>query len=82
MFVPDNNAVSCVPQTQCLDRFLTTAEVAARYRISPSTVRYWRHAGVGPRGIKFGRRVLYRESELARWEREREIEQDSARRTA
>lgn len=58
------------------DRFLTTAEVAERYRTSPSTVRYWRHAGIGPRGVKIGARVLYRESELIRWEREREAEQN------
>jgi len=55
-----------------LDPWRTTAEVAARYRTFPSTVRYWRHAGIGPQGTKFGTRVLYRESELVRWERERE----------
>lgn len=60
------------------DRFLTTAEVAERYRTVASTVRYWRHAGIGPRGVRVGRRVLYRESELIRWEREREAEQNGA----
>lgn len=64
-------------QTQ--DPHLTTAEVAQRYRTSESTVRYWRHIGTGPRGVKIGRRVLYRESELTRWEREREDEQNGAR---
>lgn len=54
------------------DVFLTTAEVAARYRTTPSTVRYWRHLGTGPKGVVIGRRVLYRESELIRWERARE----------
>ncbi|OPG04141.1 AlpA family transcriptional regulator [Microbispora sp. GKU 823] len=68
---------SCVPDAQ-QDYFLTTAEVADRYRTSESTVRYWRHAGIGPRGIKIGTKVLYRESELARWEREREAEQNGA----
>jgi predicted DNA-binding transcriptional regulator AlpA len=53
------------------DPFLTTNEVAQRYRTEPSTVRYWRHVGSGPNGVKIGRRVLYRESELVRWERER-----------
>jgi DNA-binding transcriptional MerR regulator len=48
--------------------YLTTAEVAERYRTAPSTIRYWRHIGYGPPGTKIGRRVLYRESELARWE--------------
>lgn len=39
--------------------YLTTAEVAAHYRTAPSTVRYWRHIGYGPRGAKVGRRFLY-----------------------
>lgn len=59
-----------------LDPYRTTAEVAARYRTSPSTVRYWRHAGLGPRGVKIGTKVLYRESELIRWERERDAAQN------
>ncbi|CNE44848.1 Helix-turn-helix domain [Mycobacterium tuberculosis] len=66
------------PPAQTQDPHLTTAEVAARYRTSESTVRYWRHIGTGPRGVKIGRRVLYRESELLRWEREREAEQNGA----
>ncbi|MGJ6961147.1 helix-turn-helix transcriptional regulator [Streptosporangium sp. G11] len=60
------------------DPFSTTAEVAARYRTSPSTVRYWRHAGIGPHGVKIGTKVLYRESELIRWELAREAEQNGA----
>jgi hypothetical protein len=40
-------------------RLLTTEEVAQRFRTSPSTVRYWRHLGTGPAGIRVGRRVLY-----------------------
>ncbi|MBD0838823.1 helix-turn-helix domain-containing protein [Streptomyces sp. TRM68416] len=39
--------------------YFTTAEVAARYRTAPSTVRYWRHIGYGPKGTKVGRRFLY-----------------------
>lgn len=46
---------------------LTTAEVAARTRAPESTVRYWRHLGVGPRGFKVGRRVVYREEDVAAW---------------
>ncbi|MFF4817295.1 helix-turn-helix transcriptional regulator [Kitasatospora sp. NPDC001309] len=53
-----------------MDRYLTTAEVAHRYRTAESTVRYWRHTGYGPRGVKVGRRVLYLESELARFDQE------------
>ncbi|MFD5111476.1 helix-turn-helix transcriptional regulator [Streptomyces sp. NPDC058391] len=48
--------------------YLTTADVAARYRTAVSTIRYWRHIGYGPKGIKVGRRVLYTEAELGRFE--------------
>ncbi|MFD3729996.1 helix-turn-helix transcriptional regulator [Streptomyces sp. NPDC058632] len=48
--------------------YLTTAEVAQRYRTAPATVRYWRHIGYGPKGVKIGRRVLYAETELTRFE--------------
>ncbi|MEU0716803.1 helix-turn-helix domain-containing protein [Streptomyces lavendulocolor] len=51
-------------------RYLTTAEVASRYRTAQSTVRFWRHTGYGPKGVKVGRRVLYAEEELDRFERE------------
>ena len=48
-------------------RLLTTEEVAARFRTSPATVRYWRHVGIGPAGVRVGRRVLYDELEVDRW---------------
>lgn len=60
------------PGVEVSDTWLTTAEVAERYRTAASTVRYWRHIGTGPNGVLIGRRVLYRETELTRWERERE----------
>lgn len=58
--------------------YLTTEDVAARYRTAPSTVRYWRHIGFGPKGIKVGRRVLYTQAEIDRFERELAAEQESA----
>lgn len=66
----DSSTKISVPETQ--DPFSTTAEVAERYRTVPATVRYWRHAGIGPRGVKIGTKVLYRESELRKWEQARE----------
>ncbi|MFI5803002.1 helix-turn-helix domain-containing protein [Streptomyces sp. NPDC051561] len=51
-------------------QYLTTAEVAERYRTAPSTVRYWRHVGYIPGGFKRGRRVLYDPAALDRWDAE------------
>jgi DNA-binding transcriptional MerR regulator len=48
----------------------TPAEVAARYRVSPATLRYWRHVGKGPRGVKIGRRYLYDDRDLAQYDDE------------
>jgi hypothetical protein len=39
--------------------YLTTAEVAERFRCAPETVRWWRYVGRGPESIKAGRRTLY-----------------------
>ncbi|MEV7994922.1 helix-turn-helix domain-containing protein [Streptomyces sp. NPDC086077] len=50
--------------------YLTTNEVAARYRTVPSTVRYWRHTGYIPGGVKRGRRVLYSVAALDAWDAE------------
>lgn len=49
------------------ERLLLTEEVADRCRTTAATVRYWRHVGYGPPGIKVGRRVLYRASEVESW---------------
>lgn len=54
--------------SEALGKYRTTAEVAERYRTSESTVRYWRYIGYGPKGVKVGRRVLYADSELDRFD--------------
>jgi len=54
------------PEGQYED-LLTTFEVATILRTSPSTVRYWRHRGYGPRGVRAGRKVLYRASDVEAW---------------
>lgn len=46
----------------------TSDEVALRFRTKPGTVRYWRHIGFGPAFVKHGRKVLYSEAELQRYE--------------
>lgn len=56
--------------------FLTTEEVAARYRTSPATVRWWRQVGnYGPKGLKIGRRVLYSLASCEEFERQQAAEQ-------
>lgn len=49
------------------DQVLTLAEVAAMTRLSPATLRYHRHAGIGPRSFKLGRRVVYKQSDVIGW---------------
>lgn len=50
-----------------MESLLTSVEVAKIFKTSPETVRYWRHKGYGPKGIKVGRRVLYDQAEVERW---------------
>jgi predicted site-specific integrase-resolvase len=50
-----------------VERYLTTEEFAEIARTAPSTVRYWRHVGKGPAGVRRGRRVLYPESAVEQW---------------
>jgi hypothetical protein len=50
--------------------WLTLAEVAEHYRTPTATVRYWRHCGTGPQGVKVGTRVLYHRAEIERFDRE------------
>lgn len=50
--------------------YLTTDEVAQRYRTVPPTVRYWRMIGYGPKGVKVGRKVLYALREIERFDAE------------
>lgn len=50
-----------------MEELLTTEEVAGLLRTPVATIRYWRHLGTGPQGIKMGRRVLYREADVRRW---------------
>ncbi len=50
--------------------YLTVAEVAAHYRKKVATVRYWRHIGYGPKGVKVGTTVLYSQAEVDRFDSE------------
>jgi excisionase family DNA binding protein len=54
------------------DRWLTSEEVAERFRLPVKTLYSWRQTGYGPQGVRIGRHVRYRESEVTRWEAETE----------
>ena len=53
---------------------LTPNELAARLKISPTTVRRWRMEGYGPKWIKFGSAqssaVRYEIEDVEKWENE------------
>lgn len=61
---------TAAPAVQELPEWSTLPEVADRYRTSPATVRYWRHIGYGPKGVRVGARVLYPRSEIEAFDRE------------
>jgi DNA-binding transcriptional MerR regulator len=44
-------------------RWLDTVQVAAKFQVPQETIRYWRHIGYGPKPIKLGRHVRYREDD-------------------
>jgi hypothetical protein len=50
--------------------YLTTDEIAERYRTTAGTVRYWRHIGYGPEGVKLGTRVLYPRENVEAFDKE------------
>lgn len=46
---------------------LTVEEAADVLRRTPGTLRWWRHASLGPRSFTLGRRVYYDQEELLAW---------------
>lgn len=53
---------------------VTASELAKRFGIPEGTLRYWRHAGIGPRSFKVGRHVRYDKEEVFAWiEKQKEL---------
>jgi len=52
-------------------RPLKIPEVSEMTGISETTLRWYRHANLGPRSFKLGRRVLYLEEDVTAWMQER-----------
>jgi helix-turn-helix protein len=46
------------------EELLSDEELAAILEVAPKTPAQWRHRGVGPRYIKYGRIVRYRPSDV------------------
>ncbi len=51
---------------------LDTSKVSELTGLPVGTLRYWRHADVGPASFSLGRRVVYRREEVERWIAEQE----------
>ena len=49
-------------------RYLTSEEMATRYRISKNTVVTWRKEGTGPKAVKVGRTYRYPLTEIIKYE--------------
>lgn len=50
-----------------LEPVLTTSELAAHLGVPVQTIHDLRHAGRGPRGIRIGRELRFRVSEIEAW---------------
>ncbi|MFD5218060.1 helix-turn-helix transcriptional regulator [Streptomyces tendae] len=50
-----------------MSRLLTLPEAAAQLRRPVNTLRHWRYVGTGPASFRMGRRVMYREEDVAAW---------------
>lgn len=46
---------------------LSPTQVAERFSMAEGTLANWRSAGIGPRFVKTGGRVRYRESAIESW---------------
>lgn len=53
-------------------------EVASMIGVSPSTVRWWRQTGKGPRSARIGKQVKFKRSEVEAW-LEAQFEQQSSK---
>jgi prophage regulatory protein len=50
------------------EKILNTFEVSEITRVPPTTLRWWRHQGIGPHSFRLGpRKVMYKESDVLAW---------------
>ena len=60
------------------ERLLSPDDVAAFLGVPVTTLYQWRYKGVGPRGLRIGRHLRYRQDEVDAWLRT--LAADNARR--
>jgi len=65
-----------------MHEWVTVGELAAHYRKSVATIRYWRHIGYGPKGVQVGRAVLYPRENVEAFDRELRAQASTGRRPA
>jgi predicted DNA-binding transcriptional regulator AlpA len=60
------------------DPLISSNETAAELHLAPSSLATWRCKGRGPRFVKVGRAVFYRQSAIKAWLRNQEREPQAA----
>jgi predicted DNA-binding transcriptional regulator AlpA len=50
-----------------MEKLLRLPEVAELTGLPVNTLRFWRHQGTGPKSVKVGPRVVYRECDVVAW---------------
>lgn len=50
-----------------MEKLLRLPEVAELTGLPVNTLRFWRHQGTGPKSVKLGRRIVYRECDVVAW---------------
>ena len=50
-----------------LDRLLTVEDLAAYLNVPIATIYAWRYRGKGPKGLRVGRHLRFREGDVERW---------------
>ncbi len=60
-----------------ISKVLTTRQVSEMYQIPETTLSKWRSRKIGPRFIKAGRKVLYKQTEIEKFLEDNEKETTS-----
>lgn len=62
-----HTCVVCAKHTHEPPLRMTTPEAAEYCGVADSTLRYYRHSGIGPRSFNIGAKVLYDRADLDEW---------------